>query len=177
MTCSCSRKRWELEQETGEREARRDVSLHCTVAGAAVSNVVPESLITLLPCYPHTDTETVFGSQYMRKCEHRAVTVVRTQELLARHGTVWSVGTVYECDYDGSHSSVQCGEGECHCHAPSGATLGTFAVDVTSRGDMSCGCARDTAADLTDLLCDGNGDYKQLQMRAEQEFCVQPRDG
>ena len=82
-----------------------------------------------------------------------------------------------QCDYDGSHSSVQCGEGECHCHAPSGATLGTFAVDVTSRGDMSCGCARDTAADLTDLLCDGNGDYKQLQMRGEQEFCVQPRDG
>ena len=83
MTCSCSRKRWELEQETGEREARRDVSLHCTeaggweslqcdkelcwcvntVSGAAISNVVPESLITLLPCYPHTDTETVFGSQ------------------------------------------------------------------------------------------------------------------
>ena len=83
MTCGCSRKRWELEQRRGEREARRDVSLHCTeaggweslqcdkelcwcvntVSGAAISNVLPESLITLLPCYPHTDTETVFGSQ------------------------------------------------------------------------------------------------------------------
>ena len=197
MNCGCSRKRWELEQDTGEREGRREVTLHCTpdgsweslqcdkelcwcvntVSGKPISIVVPESLLSLLPCYPHTDTETELGSQYLRKCEHRVVSVVRSQELLARHGTHWTVSTEYECDYDGSFGAMQCREGECHCYSPSGSLLGTYGVEISSRGEMSCGCARDKEADLTDLLCAGNGDYKPLQLHDNQEFCVDPRDG
>ena len=78
MTCGCSRKRWELEQERGERKGRRDVTLHCTkdgaweslqcdqelcwcantVSGKPISIVLPESLVSLLPCFPHKADST-----------------------------------------------------------------------------------------------------------------------
>ena len=200
MTCGCSRKRWELEQNKGEEgeKGRRDVTLHCTetgdyealqcdqelcwcvntISGKPISIVVPESLITLLPCHPNVDTEAVFGSQYLRKCENRVVSVARTRALLERHGTEWEVGREYECSYDGSFAGVQCSEGECHCFNPAGDRLGTYGVALADRGEMKCGCARDKEAGLTTVdHCAGNGDYEPLQISGGQEFCVDPADG
>ena len=200
MTCGCSRKRWELEQNKGleGEKGRRDVTLHCTetgdydalqcdkelcwcvntISGKPVSIVVPESLITLLPCHPNVDTESVFGSQYLRKCENRVVSVARSQAVLERHGTAWQVGREYECHYDGSFAGVQCSGGECHCYTPPGTRLGTYGVSLADRGDMTCGCARDQEAGLTSVdHCAGNGDYEPLQVSGEQEFCVHPQDG
>ena len=104
--------------------------------------------------------------------------VARSQALLSRHGSQWNVATQYDCDYDGSFAPVQCVEGECHCYYNTGAQLGTYGIDLSNRGDMKCGCARDKEKDMNDhLLCDGVGDYKALQQRGEQEFCVDPEDG
>ena len=200
MTCGCSRKRWELEQDKGMegQEGRRDVTLHCTetgdydglqcdkelcwcvntISGKPVSIVVAESLVTLLPCHPNVDTESVFGSQYLRKCEAREVSVARTRAVLASHGTSWEVGRDYECQYDGGFAGVQCSGGECQCFTPPGARLGTYGVSLADRAEMTCGCARDQEAGLTSVdHCAGNGDYEPLQITGGQEFCVDPADG
>ena len=67
--------------------------------------------------------------RYLRKCEHRAVTVVRTQELLARHGTVWSVGTVYEVSASASVALMFC-----WCSA---TMMGVTAVSSVGRGSVT----------------------------------------
>ena len=80
--------------------------------------MVPESLVELLPCFPVEDAGTPdqvgrpqlnpsilqasYGSQYLRKCEARAVEVARSQAVLAAHGVNWRPGTTFACDYDGS---------------------------------------------------------------------------
>eukprot|EP00092_Neocalanus_flemingeri_P017848 GFUD01019312.1.p1 GENE.GFUD01019312.1~~GFUD01019312.1.p1 ORF type:complete len:616 (-),score=163.54 GFUD01019312.1:35-1882(-) len=202
MTCSCSQKRWELEQEkmiNGHTvvDARKDVSVHCKAAGsyetlqcdkgrcwcveektgAAISIVVPETLIELLPCFDERDLPEHYGNQYLRKCENRAISILKTKELLGVHGTQWSVGTEYECDQDGSFAPVQCDNGVCHCYSKSGQALGAYGVETQNRGSMSCRCARDEAEQLTALTCQGNGDYNTIQSAGGAEWCASPRDG
>ena len=124
MTCSCSRKRWELEQtkevsNNGDVvKGRIDVSLHCTEQGnnlilllitiykctggyeplqcdnnlcwcvdprtGEVNTVtVPDTVVSILPCYPaQNETLEQFGSQYLRKCENRAVGIVQAKLIL-----------------------------------------------------------------------------------------------
>ena len=52
------------------------------ISGEAISIVVPESLIELLPCFDERDLEDHYGNQYLRKCENRAISIINTKELL-----------------------------------------------------------------------------------------------
>ena len=52
------------------------------LSGKAISKVVPESLIELLPCFDEQDIELHYGNQYLRKCENRAISIIKTKELL-----------------------------------------------------------------------------------------------
>ena len=83
--------------------------------GEVQSTVVPESLVELLPCFPleaagtpdqvrrlHPTLQATYGSQYLRKCEARAVGVARSQAVLAAHGVAWRPATTFACDFDGS---------------------------------------------------------------------------
>ena len=51
--------------------------------GKVRSKVVPESVLSVLPCSaPINMTLAQFGSQYLRKCENRAVGIARTRQIL-----------------------------------------------------------------------------------------------
>jgi len=201
MTCACSVKRWELEQEKiltgGEKiDRRRDVSLHCEEDGSyetlqcdkgkcwcvensrgkPISIVVPESLVELLPCFDDRDLEEHYGNQYLRKCENRAIDILKTKELLSLHGTSWTLGTEFECDPDGSFAPVQCTGSQCRCYTKTNDPL-VYAIESTNKGDMTCRCARDEAEQLTSLTCQGNGNYATIQSSEGKEWCASPYDG
>ena len=51
--------------------------------GKVRSKVVPETVLSVLPCSaPINTTLAQFGSQYLRKCENRAVGIARTRQIL-----------------------------------------------------------------------------------------------
>lgn len=206
MTCSCSRKRWELEQtkevsNNGDVvKGRIDVSLHCTEQGGyeplqcdnnlcwcvdprtgEVNTVtVPDTVVSILPCYPaQNETLEQFGSQYLRKCENRAVGIVQAKLILSRHGISWKPTREYECDYDGGFAPVQCDDQICNCYESNFQQLTPYGVEADLRGQMTCSCARDEANNMNgDRSCAGNGDYKPLQMDGNShEFCADPSDG
>jgi len=202
MTCACSLKRWELEQtkimSDGKIiDGRKDISLHCTEDGSyetlqcdngkcwcveqkrgkPISIVVPESLVELLPCFDERDMEEHYGNQYLRKCENRAISILKTKKLLSDHGTDWTLGTEFECDPDGGFAPVQCTGTLCHCHDKNKNPIGAYGVDTINSGDMTCRCARDEAEQLTSLTCQGNGNYATVQSSAGKEWCASPYDG
>jgi len=202
MTCACSLKRWELEQTKemadGETiDGRKDVSLHCTEDGSyetlqcdngkcwcveqkrgkPISIVVPESLVELLPCFDERDMEENYGNQYLRKCENRKISILKTKKLLSDHGTDWTLGAEFECDPDGSFAPVQCAGSQCRCYTKNNAPLGAYALESTTKGDMTCRCARDEAEQLTSLTCQGNGNYATIQSSEGKEWCASPYDG
>ena len=54
-----------------------------TRTGRVRSTVVPESVLSVLPCAPSINsTLAQFGSQYLRKCENRAVGIAKTRQIL-----------------------------------------------------------------------------------------------
>merc|ERR1719341_2056579 len=205
MSCSCSRKRWELEQEkAGDEEfhvsARDDVSLHCDdfgnfeelqcdngncwcvlqQTGKAVSTVVPESLVMLLPCFNGLDQETLeedFGSQYLRKCESRAINVAKTQANLRAHGTSWTPSSIYKCDFDGSFGPVHQYPTETRCQNSHGKD-DVYAAPNDEAADMNCQCFRDLSANMPGVVnCQGNGNYPTYQKSNGKEWCVDQKTG
>ena len=206
MSCSCSQKRWELEQDKVREDGevlvggREDVSLHCTdngnyevlqcdqglcwcadqVSGEVMTRVVPQTVVSVLPCYPsYPENKTLasFGSQYLRKCDARAVGVAETKKLFAAHGVKWTPSREYECDYNGGFAPVQCGD-TCQCWSPSGQQLGAYNVELDQGDRMTCSCARDEEDGLTGgRRCDPYGNYRGVQLEDGAEFCVDPLDG
>merc|ERR1712130_102882 len=204
MTCSCSRKRWELEQEKAGEDfhlpARDDVSLHCNdfgnfeelqcdngncwcvlpQTGKAVSTVVPESLVKLLPCFNGLDEDILeenFGSQYLRKCESRAIKVAKTQANLRAHGTSWSPSSIYNCDFDGSFGPVHQYPTETRCQNSHGKD-DVYAAPNEEAADMNCQCFRDLSANMPGVVnCQGNGNYPTYQKSNGKEWCVDQKTG
>jgi len=209
MTCACSLKKWELQQEkvwtdvvTDEEiniKGRDDVTLHCTElgnyeklqcdnglcwcveerSGDVISMVVPENVVVVLPCHPSSaNAPSQFGSQYLRKCENRAVGIAKTRQILSEHGSSWTPSREYECDDDGGFAPVQCDDENCNCWTNNGQIIAPYGVEADQRGTMTCSCARDKNQNIdTGRTCAGNGDYKPLQFEANQEFCADPLDG
>lgn len=205
MSCSCSRKRWELEQEKGGEEefhvpARDDVSLHCDhignfeelqcdngncwcvlpQTGKAVSTVVPESLVELLPCFNGLDPDILeenFGDRYLRKCESRAINVAKTQADLRAHGTSWAPSSIYKCDYDGGFGPVHQYPTETRCQTSAGKD-DVYAAPNDEAADMNCQCFRDLSANMPGVVnCQGNGNYPSYQKSDGKEWCVDQQTG
>jgi len=209
MRCGCSRKRWELEQEktmekVGEEDfrvpARDDVSLHCDELGSyeqlqcdngncwcvqeqsgkAVSTVVPEALVKLLPCFNNQnedDLEDLDNYKYMRKCETRAINVAKTQAKLRVHGTRWTPSSIYNCDYDGSFGPVHQYPTETRCQSASGKD-DIYAAPNEEAAGMNCQCFRDLGANMPGVVnCQGNGNYPSYQTSNGREWCTDPQTG
>jgi len=182
-------------------EVREDITMHCSEdghfeeiqcdkgmcwcvdpeTGDSTSRVVPETVISMLPCYFDIDMDEVLGSQYLRKCEARALGIMKAKELLGAHGTDWSIaGTSFNCDGDGSFAPVQYSSARCKCVTENNGDT-AYAVEssgLESCSDMSCRCARDKLTGLAgDLACQGNGDYSPLQSKAGDQWCADPEDG
>ena len=52
-------------------------------SGDVISMVVPENVVVVLPCHPSSaNAPSQFGSQYLRKCENRAVGIAKTRQIL-----------------------------------------------------------------------------------------------
>lgn len=203
MTCSCSRKHWELKQnkqvidEVGDwsLEGRSDVSLHCdeignyerlqcdmgrcwcinNKTGEAMSLVLPESLLHLLPCYTGFTNQVEVGKQYLRRCESRVIGVQHVDQWLQKHGTHWKRTAGIKCDIDGSFNPVHCDDTMCYCKDKNDKTI--VSVNQEREDQMKCRCARDKDAGLTNLKCDGAGNYKLDQKVGKEEYCVDEEDG
>ena len=52
------------------------------ILGKPISIVVPETLVELLPCFDDRNLEENYGNQYLRKCENRAISILKTKKLL-----------------------------------------------------------------------------------------------
>jgi len=138
MTCSCSRKYWELQQtkqvsandglDPWIQEGRSDVSLHCDEkgnyeelqcdkgrcwciqpkTGEATSIVLPVTLWHLLPCYTRFTQEVEVGKQYLRRCESRVIGIQNLKQWFNKHGTHWKRQSGTVCDMDGSFAALIC---------------------------------------------------------------------
>ena len=52
-------------------------------SGMTNSVAVPDTVVSILPCYPSlNNTLEQFGSQYLRKCENRAVGIAQAKLIL-----------------------------------------------------------------------------------------------
>ncbi|XP_058460510.1 uncharacterized protein LOC131436066 [Malaya genurostris] len=194
MTCACSRNRSDL-----EANGRTDVTLHCTANGnfeelqcdggvcwcanPATGEPWPKVPIVLpamwkkLPCY----NRTRHGDQYLRQCEseHFAQKLLQSKFVLHGHRNVSYTDTV--CDYDGSYGRYEIERGIAYCTWRDGERIEPFLTSSLKLSSLNCNCARDqkifTEAGLEMvLLCEGNGNYRTLQDRNGELFCVD-RDG
>ncbi|GAB0090429.1 Thyroglobulin type-1 domain-containing protein [Sergentomyia squamirostris] len=194
MTCACSRKRHQMEQE-----GRNDVTLHCQQNGnyeelqcdsgtcwcadpatgfiEKDTIAVPEHLWTLLPCY----NASFYGSLYLRQCDSAAHAQSVIRNAFSKRGTIHISFSNIQCHYDGSYGTFAILEGQAYCSWRDGSRLGVFASQTNQVNSMNCYCARDlrifsdNGLALT-LQCAGNGNYNTLQDLNGQIFCVD-RDG
>ncbi|XP_052873606.1 uncharacterized protein LOC128278923 [Anopheles cruzii] len=194
MTCACSRRRAEL-----EAEGRFDVTLHCTQNGnyeelqcdrgvcwcvnphtgvqQTGTRAVPENSWSLLPCY----NETVYGAQYLRRCESVMFSqVLQRKQFITRghHGVTF---TNIACDYDGSYGRYTIEGQEVFCTWRDGSKIVPYKTSLQKMAAINCNCARDeklfaAAADRhpMELACEANGNYVPLQFRNAEHFCTDP---
>ena len=128
---------------------RDDISMHCHAdgnydplqcdggrcwcvderTGRAVTNVVVEPLVGLLPCFSVTQK---YG-MYERKCESKRIGLARTSSKFLIHGHRWATTDAkYEsrCDLDGSFYRKQCSESKitCQCVDPANEQIENYGV-------------------------------------------------
>ncbi|KAG8230537.1 hypothetical protein J437_LFUL011539 [Ladona fulva] len=189
MTCACSR---EVSSILSQGD-RTDVSLHCSsngnyeemqcddslcwcadsTTGLPLAEVVPETMISMLPCADKIEENT----QYLRQCESISISVNRIKDISKKHGTIFSSAAMDKCDADGSYGAVQIIERQAHCSKKDKIALGSFQAPINEMNEMDCNCARDgDLYEQNDLLffmdCAGNGDYKAMQAADGKHFCV-----
>ncbi|XP_058828729.1 uncharacterized protein LOC131688468 [Topomyia yanbarensis] len=194
MTCACSRVRSNL-----EANGRTDVTLHCApngnfeklqcdsgvcwCANPATGEpwpkvpIVSQALWKKLPCYKRS----LHGDQYLRQCESESFAQKLMRSKFAIHGQRNVTHTDTVCDYDGSYGRYEIQRGIAYCTWRDGERITPFQTSSLKLSSMNCNCARDqkifaaAGIDMV-LLCEGNGNYKTLQDRNGELFCVD-RDG
>ncbi|GJQ83428.1 hypothetical protein Trydic_g14208 [Trypoxylus dichotomus] len=191
MTCTCSRRRSEMEK-AGNNVF---VSLHCDdkgnyeplqcdvdsqqcwcaepKTGELTSHVVPMDLMPMLPCY---NRDTV-GSQYLRICESELYAQKRIADEFHAHGTATVNFPLHFCQYDGSFGPLRIDRGLAFCVWRDGSLLTFYQAADSSLPTVNCNCALDerifSLAGLNFLLsCLGNGNYNSLQFTGTHYFCV-----
>ncbi|KAF2900164.1 hypothetical protein ILUMI_06031 [Ignelater luminosus] len=191
MTCSCSLKRVELMQ----RSSNAYTSLHCDsmgnyeplqcnagqcwcvepLTGEITSKVVPEKLMTYLPCHSQKDN----GDQYLRRCESEEYAKANIVYELKIHGTKYANLPHILCDGDGSYGPYQIETAEVICVWKDRSGLG-YAQPVAGANfkQITCNCARDKKiyelAGMKQLLsCISSGEYYPVQKTEDGEsYCV-----
>ncbi|XP_055610049.1 thyroglobulin-like [Uranotaenia lowii] len=196
MTCSCSRRRSDL-----EAQGRRDVTLHCTEDGSfeplqcdggvcwcadretgnPLPNipVVTESMWKRLPCY----NILYQGTEYLRQCESARY----AQELMSTkfiiHGQVNVTLTKIHCDYDGSYGRYAIDRDYIYCIWRDGSQMEPFHAIGADLSTVNCCCSRRRAkleaegrTDVT-LHCAQNGNFEELQCDSGFCWCADEFDG
>ncbi|XP_046403639.1 uncharacterized protein LOC124169172 [Ischnura elegans] len=193
MTCACSREAALIKETLG----RTDVSLHCSLdgnyeqlqcddhlcwcadfkTGVPIVEVVPDTMMTLLPCYVPEPDKTI----YLRECESIEISVNHIRDIAERHGNRLTI-TPARCDQDGSYGPVQLIQGEVRCARQDRTMIGNWQGNLHDIKNVDCNCARDKEMFAEYGLdfymeCQTNGNYLQLQSDGgANTFCVD-RDG
>ncbi|GLV36502.1 hypothetical protein CBL_08001 [Carabus blaptoides fortunei] len=193
MECACSRRRSEL-----EKQGRTDVTLHCdkwgnyeplqcdsgscwcaeTKTGEVLESVVPEQMMSVLPCYNHT----LVGDQYLRQCESHIIAQAKIKLEFIKHGTNHVNLPFLMCDYDGSFGGFRIDNGNAYCIWRDNSRLEASMNAAQGVDDMNCNCIRDRKIyDLAGVKlvqqCKGNGNYEKLQQIDGDKFYCVDSDG
>ncbi|XP_049781940.1 uncharacterized protein LOC126183757 isoform X1 [Schistocerca cancellata] len=188
MTCACSRKVTQLQQQ-----GRTNITLHCSddgnfevlqcdseicwcadeKTGNPVSVFVPETMMTTLPCY---DAAKV-GTQYLRQCESMEYAQNVIREKLEIHGTIYAEMPYVNCDRDGSYGRIQQQSSQVFCAWKDKTTIESYYAEMIQKSTMDCRCARDTkyyaAAGFTPVItCSGNGNYPTSWETEDVQYCL-----
>lgn len=152
MTCKCSRKVWELNQQEDD-EIGLLTTLHCTENGnyeplqcdrgwcycidpltaIRYGLTLPETGMKKLFCY----NSTKIGAQYLRRCESELQARAVLYDTMEAHGTT-GVSPFLKCDPDGSYSDTQFFDSNFECFDKYNEQI--LPVVPSPRG---CNCARD----------------------------------
>ncbi|KAK4885002.1 hypothetical protein RN001_001273 [Aquatica leii] len=196
MTCACSRKKVEIRSK-GDRFY---TTLHCdpvgnyeplqcdhgqcwcaeSKTGKMISKVVPDSMMSLLPCYSKKE----HGAMYMRPCESEEYAQKKILYELNLHGTRQINFPHIMCDDDGNYGYYQIVSGQAYCKWRDNSVIEGFAAAIDENlPNLNCYCARDTKiyesiGSTQYLLCLPTGNYKpdQYHIINEQWYCVD-KDG
>ncbi|XP_060524613.1 uncharacterized protein LOC132701013 [Cylas formicarius] len=176
MTCACSRRKAELEEQ-----GHFYVSLHCDSmgnyeqlqcdavseqcwcvepkTGDLTSAVVPMKAMIKLPCY----STAVIGSQYLRQCESKKYAQELIVNKLRTHGAKWITTDFLLCDGDGAYGAYMLSSGIAYCTWRDNSKIGTWQSNVEAGVSVDCNCAKDFMLYNHNQACEGNGNYKTLQ--------------
>ncbi|XP_021934500.1 uncharacterized protein LOC110837046 [Zootermopsis nevadensis] len=174
MTCACSRRVLELQEQ-----GRIDVTLHCNEqgnydelqcddgmcwcaeerTGTPISRILPENMMTMLPCY---DKELT-GSGYLRQCESLLFAQKKIEIEMAAHNSINPNFPHTNCELDGSYGAVQQDGNQFYCGWKDKSRINGYAAEVKDAAAMNCRCARDNKMYGSANQCLGNGNYNPEQ--------------
>ncbi|KAF5298746.1 hypothetical protein FQR65_LT09615 [Abscondita terminalis] len=190
MTCACSRKKEELRNQGTKLYS----TLHCDSmgnyeplqcddgqcwcsdlkTGELLSEVVPDSMMTLLPCYSQEDV----GSYYMRPCESQDYAQTKILYEFSLHGTHHTNFPHIMCDDQGNYGYYQIRLAQAYCTWIDNSDTG-YAAALDYIPKLNCYCARDKkiyeAVGATHyLICADQGGYnfEQYHQIKNQWYCV-----
>ncbi|KAF5288497.1 hypothetical protein FQA39_LY15426 [Lamprigera yunnana] len=154
MTCeklACSRRKEELRN----KKLRFYTTLHCdsignyeplqcdegqcwcveSQTGEIISQVVPDTMMTLLPCY----SENEVGTTYMRPCESEEYAQKILLHELNLHGTEHASFPHIMCDDDGNYGYYQIVGAQAYCKWKDNSNIATFAAEINENiDDLNC---------------------------------------